>query len=40
MNKFYDIKNWIIEKAGFCDPCMKKVIIVAIVSAIISAWIF
>ena len=40
MNKLYDIKNWITEKTGLCDPCMKKVIIVGIVSAIVSAWIF
>ena len=28
------------EWTGLCDPCMKKVIIVGIVSAIVSAWIF
>ena len=34
------IKGWIREKSGLCDPCMKKVIIVGIISAIVSAWIF
>ena len=34
------IKGWIREKSGLSDPCMKKVIIVGIVSAIVSAWIF
>ena len=28
------------EWTGLCDSCMKKVIIVGIISAIVSAWIF
>ena len=28
------------ECKGLCDPCMKNVIIVGIISAIVSAWIF
>jgi len=33
-------KGWIREKSGLCDPCMKKVIIVAIVFSVISAIVF
>ena len=34
------IKGWIKDKVSFCDPCMKKVIIVAIVCSVISAIVF
>ena len=40
MEKLKSIAKWVQDRTGLCDPCMKKVIIVGIVSAIISAWIF
>jgi len=35
-----NIKGWIKEKIGFCSPCTKKVIIVAIVVGVVSAIVF
>jgi len=40
MKKLKSIATWVQDRTGLCDPCMKKVIIVAVVSAVVSAWIF
>ena len=40
MEKLKSIATWVQDRIGFCDPCLKKVIIVAVVSAVVSAWIF
>ena len=40
MEKIKSIAKWAQDKIGFCDPCTKKVIIVAIVCIIVSAILF
>jgi len=40
MEKLKSIAIWVQDRTGLCNPCMKKVIIVAVVSAVVSAWIF
>ena len=40
MEKLKSIATWVQDRIGICDPCVKKVIIVAVVCGVISAIVF